>query len=163
MKYSILFALLCIIGALLVNHSLTNIDLIDWAKLDPVLETQRDLDNLDFVTQEETVETVVDLYRRGLLFNYLRVPALTSVLSGIFLTILGAVGFLHLIIDKLFYKKFYEKPNLLLAIRRSALWGALLPLLVLLGVLNYLTLALAVTVILIFALFELLLSSIISY
>ena len=56
----------------------------------------------------------------------LDVNNLTIVSSILILTVTSFFTFLHLLVDKLFFRKFYENPRIFLAIRRGVLLGILL-------------------------------------
>lgn len=76
-------------------------------------------------TNEEFILLFNDLKKRGLLIEIVNKNNVYVTLSMLFLFILSTISTLHLLIDKLFFKKFYQQPDIFPAIRR-AFWFAII-------------------------------------
>jgi hypothetical protein len=73
----------------------------------------------------EEFETVLgELIDRGLVFQLLNSRNITLIGISLSLSVTSGFILLHLIIDKLLFKKFYEEPNLLAALRRGIFFSA---------------------------------------
>lgn len=153
MKVVLIYTLLLLAGAFLLIFVLDRVPILDWQKLDPVLETQ------EITTQADTVKLLQKYYQRGILTNYYDQKGVRLVLLAILLLASTAIADVHLIVDKLFYKKFYEQPNIIKATRRGLLWGLLATGLSYLALFNLLEISLVLLFGLITAGLEYLLSS----
>jgi choline-glycine betaine transporter len=143
MRFAALSALLTVLGALLGYYTINARQIINWEKLDPVLQEQ------EIITQSATLDLLTEFYRRGELIEYLDRDSLLLLLISVFFIVGGTITTIHLIIDKLFYKKFYEDPNYFPAIRRGIILGAVPVALLILSLNNLLILEIAVIVVLI--------------
>jgi hypothetical protein len=132
MKYAVLTALLSILGALLIFHTVNTQQLLNWAQWEPVLQERK------VETQDQAVKLAVDYYRRGLLPEYLNQRAVLAFMVGLGMLLTGLFATLHIAADKLFWKKFYEQPNIVLALKRGAIFAAVPVILFYLGVWNLL-------------------------
>ncbi|GAB4284330.1 MAG: hypothetical protein Kow0081_1400 [Candidatus Dojkabacteria bacterium] len=95
----------------------------------------REIEDKDFDTLNAEIKNLIS---QGLIVDYLSPNAYVGfflVLSSVFMFALS----IHLAVDKLFFRKFFEKPSLIVAIRRSFLLTSALAILIylsLLAVLN---------------------------
>lgn len=154
MKFMIISTLLALSGVFLFFYTINTRDILDWERLDQRLEDR------DIKTQDETVDFVVDYYRRGLLSEYINKGNVGIMGLSLFLIVFGGFSLLHLILDKLFFKKFYQEPEVVTAMRRGILFG-LLPVGVgALVVYNILELSLVLTFVLILVCVEFVLAGI---
>jgi hypothetical protein len=119
MKFVVIFTLLALSGGFLFFYTINSRDLINWSKFDQVLVEK------EVITQTETREIVIDYYRRGLLPEYLVMESVVQLGVGIGMLFVGVIAAIHMLLDKLFFRKFYQEPRLFRAFRRSLLWGAL--------------------------------------
>jgi hypothetical protein len=119
MKFMIISTLLALSGVFLFFYTINNKDVLDWSRLDGRLQERR------IESQVETKEFVVDYYRRGLLTEYIDMQNAGLLGGAMFLTVFGATSLLHLIIDKLFFKKFYQEPEVVTALRRGLILAVL--------------------------------------
>lgn len=154
MKYTAIFTLLALLGVFLCFYVLQNLQLLDWEKIQPMLDERK------ITTQAETVRFVTDFYRRGQILEFVRMQVVFAFITGVALLVGGSLGAIHLLVDKLLFKKFYEPPNLALASRRAAFWATLPYLIGLGGLSNYLNGGIILIIIVVYVLLEVLLSSI---
>ncbi len=133
-------------------YSFSQLPLLDWQALAMLLE-QREIE-----TQTQATALLLELYRRGLLTSYLDFRSVLAVGAGIGAVVTGTVGAAHLLIDKLFFRKFYMPPNYRLALRRALFWAAVLLLIYGLAVLNYLQLVVLMSVLIIALILEVVIS-----
>ena len=73
----------------------------------------------NFYTDNEVVYQIPTLIKNGLIWELIDFRVFYAWLALIAATIGSFIAFLHLLIDKLFFRKFYEQPSLVLAIRRG--------------------------------------------
>jgi|GEM_PF-5372021 len=152
MKLAALFLVLLVVGVFMALYIVNSQALINWNVADTYLNQQV------IVTQVEAETFLAQYYQRGLLFNLLNKRSLLGlVLSSAFI-VAGVFGLLHLLIDKLFFKKFYEPPNYVAAIRR-AVWLSTLPTaLAALLLFNYWSTQLALLTLVLYAVIEIILT-----
>ena len=124
--------LLFIIGASLFYYTINYLEVIDWSNYLIYLEGK------GIESQHGSVIELRNLFRRGELWNYLNSQNMYFLLTSIFMIFSGFIGFFHIVIDKFFFKKFYENPHYVRAIRRSILWGLLPVVIVAFAVQNFL-------------------------
>jgi hypothetical protein len=117
MRFAAISGLLTVLGALLSYYTVSVRQIIDWEKLQPLL------DENSITTQAATLEFLQRLFEQGRLLNVLSRDSLILLMAGIFLGIGGLVMTIHFLVDKLFFKKFYEKPEIFSAVRRGLLAG----------------------------------------
>ncbi len=133
-------------------YSFSQLPLLDWQALAALLE-QREIE-----TQTQASALLLELYRRGLLTSYLDFRSVLAVGAGIGAVAAGSVGAVHLLIDKLFFRKFYMPPNYRLALRRALFWAAVVLLIYALAVLNYLQFVVLLSVVVIALILEVVIS-----
>jgi Na+(H+)/acetate symporter ActP len=155
MKFVVIFALLALSGVFLFIYTINSCDLLDWQALDEVLA------NKEIITQEETKDLVIDYYRRGLLPQYLKKENVIQLMLAVFMIVFGIVGCVHLLIDKLLFRKFYEEPGVWAALRRAILWAILPAGIFYLAIYNLLEFSLIVLFVLILICLEIVLSTIV--
>jgi hypothetical protein len=153
MRFTALYILLSLLGLFILVYSLSSLSIIDWEVFGPLLEQQ------SITTNSEVVSLIGGLYSKGLLDKYLNQQALLAFLVSVGFIFVGIIGTFHLTIDKLFFKKFYENPDQLKALRRALLWGAVPPVLLLMIVKNIAQVNLLVVFILLVICVEILLSA----
>jgi hypothetical protein len=153
MRFLAIFALLLVTGVLLFSYTLNSRDLINWDLL------QERLERSEIETQSETVELVRDLYDRGVLVQYLEVESLVVMAIAIYFIVFGGISSVHITVDKFFFKKFYQSPDILTAVRRGLLWGGLALVYFYLLVNNLLQISLLAIALVVVALLEILFSS----
>jgi small-conductance mechanosensitive channel len=126
MKKILIFFVLGIFFAALANYLVSNTSPFDLEKLQKFSIDQEISDN-DWEKFDSEIKEILD---KGLIFNYLSGNAYL-----VALLILGSLfcffAVLHLIIDKLFFKEYFEPPSLFDAIRRGIFFCAALSLIVL--------------------------------
>ncbi len=155
MKVIIISLALLIAGLLVSILILENTEIINWSAV------ETDAVFIDLASQSKFTNSLELAYISGLLPMYLNTGPWLGILISIFIFILGLVSFIHLLIDKLFYKKFYEEPNWRLAFRRSIMVGILTIVILILAIFNFINFAIIILLILGFILLELFLYSII--
>ncbi len=133
-------------------YSFSQLPLLDWQALSTLL-AQRQIE-----TQTQLSTLLLELYRRGLLTTYLDFRSLLAVGAGIGAIVSGSVGAIHLLVDKLFFRKFYLPPNYPLALRRALFWTVVALLIYALAVLNYLQLVVLFSVLIIALILEVVIS-----
>ncbi len=149
MKYITIFLLFIIIGTGIFLYSKNSTDIINWNKLNQVLEKQ------EITTQKDTQKLIIDYFRRGLISQYLNQNYVFLIGSGIFLIISGIFGAIHILIDKLLFKKFFELPNIFQALRRSFLFASMVISLIWMSLQRIITIEIIILIILIFFAIEL--------
>jgi len=70
-------------------------------------------------TGSEFQEFINDSIKAGIIFDYLDIKNVFLIIICGLISASASLTAIHLIIDKLFFKKFYEEPNLSVAFRRS--------------------------------------------
>jgi hypothetical protein len=120
MKYSFLsliIGLILIAGAFLLIQK-GNVSPFEVSKLQSLIDTNQIGEN-DYEQFEESID---DLIKSGQIDTYLNTSSIVIFLItlslGLFMFFFGV----HTILDKLFFKKFFEKPNYKVALRRSLLF-----------------------------------------
>lgn len=99
----------------------------------------------------EVISRSVDLGVVWELLNFRVVIAWSVALAGL---VISFVVFLHLTIDKLFFKQFFEQPSLSVALRRGVLVFIIIYMLLSLHILGALAWYTAFTTVLLFVIFE---------
>jgi len=99
----------------------------------------------------EIVSRSVDLGVVWEFLNFKVIIAWSVALAGV---VISFVVFLHLTIDKLFFKQFFEQPNLLVALRRGVLVFLTIYMLLSLHILGAFAWYTAFTTVLLFVIFE---------
>ncbi len=99
-----------------------------WDKEKLIADFGRD----EVVSQDQAIVFLDDAIELGLVSKYLNFINLGLLLLFSSLSVGCVIVFVHLVIDKLFFKKFYEEPNLKQALRRAALANLFIVLLILL-------------------------------
>ena len=74
-------------------------------------------------TDNEVLYLLPQYVKNGLIWDLIDYKVFYAWLAVLVGTLASLVSFLHLFIDKLFFRKFYEQPSLLLAIRRGIFVG----------------------------------------
>lgn len=148
MKYTWIFLVLVLVFAYISNFSVRNISPWDKDKL-----------NEDFVeagieTNQEAQDYVQENLELGLIFDYINTQNFLLMIVSLTLTLSFGVAVVHNIIDKLFYKKFYEEPNWQVSIRRGAEVGLLMIALIFLKLIAGLTVFTAIPVVFLFGVVE---------
>lgn len=115
MRFAIAFLLLGVVGLFILAYTIQQLPPFDWEKLDHDLELQQ------ITSQSGTRERVEELYTRGVLVEFLYPQGAAAFLIGLALSILSFFAAIHLALDKLFFKRFYEQPSLFPAVRRGVL------------------------------------------
>ena len=77
------------------------------------------IDKYSITSGFEFNEFVSNSISSGIIFDYLDLKNILIIALFITVAFTSILSTIHLIIDKLFFKKFYEQPNHTLAIRRS--------------------------------------------
>ena len=84
------------------------------------------IDNLELVIERNEIETgtefseyIYELKERGLVWEVINKPNLALWLGLWAGSIISTFSFAHMSIDKLFFKRFFEQPNLFRALRRG--------------------------------------------
>jgi hypothetical protein len=148
MKFIAIFFGVTLLGIMLLVYAFNFMSLINWDKVDEHYHVDKN-------TTQSYLEGELELvYESGLILDYLNVRALVIFIVGMYITVLGAITFIHTGIDKLFMKKFYQEPELKVAIRRGALWGAYLPIILLFLLFNFDTAGLLIMITLVFVFIE---------
>lgn len=80
-------------------------------------------ENQGYYTDNDLITRIPEYIGNGLIWETLNYEVFYTLLATGFLTITSTVVFLHLLFDKLFFRKFYEQPALLPAIRRGLFVG----------------------------------------
>ncbi len=155
MRFTALYVLLALLGLFILVYSLSSLSIIDWEVFGPLIEQQ------SITTNSEVIALIGGLYSKGFLDKYLNQEALTAFLVSLGFIFVGIIGTFHLTIDKLFFKKFYEKPDQLKALRRALLWGSVPPVLILMVVKNIVQMNLLIVFLLLVICVEILLSTLI--
>lgn len=153
MKLVVIYTLLFLTGAFFTYVVIHNEDILDWAKLNPVLEEQ------NITTQAATVKFVQRYYERGLLTEYYHPKGVMLFLLALFVAAFGAVAAAHALIDKLLWKKFYEQPEVWKATRRGILVAGVVAALGYLALYNLLEIGLVILPLLLAICLELLFST----
>lgn len=107
------------------NYFLTNLEVIDPAGIEMVQE------QYSVTTNAEFLDLFEELRGTGLVYNILNKDNFYGMLIMFSLFVLSTFASLHLFIDKIFFKRFYEQPNLIIALRRGVMLGMFLDLLIL--------------------------------
>jgi hypothetical protein len=81
--------------------------------------------NQNIYTDNEVVNQIPSYIHNGLVWDILDMPKFFAWVAIISLAVGTFVTFLHLLIDKLFFRRFFENPHLFPAIRRGA-WCSLI-------------------------------------
>ncbi len=115
MKHVIILLILGAFLLLIGIYILHNVDPISKDKILEYSETQ------GFLTDNEVIDNIDQLIEKGMIFRMLdpkNIFAFLLVFSSSFICFFSAI---HISIDKMFFKKFYETPNVLAAYRRGIL------------------------------------------
>lgn len=155
MKTAFFLILFAVAGLVFIAYATTNLSPLNFEKLatDGKISSE--------TTHTEAVKIVEDLYAIGELDQYLRRDAVVLLLIGIFFTCFGVISSLHIVIEKLFFRKFFEQPQVFLGIRRGLLFATLILLLIVFAWYGYLNFGLLVLIIATYVLAEISLSAII--
>jgi Ca2+/Na+ antiporter len=119
MKYSFLsliIGLILIAGAFLLIQK-GNVSPFEVSKLQSLIDTNQIGEN-DYDTFDESLD---DLIKSGQIDTYLNTSSIVIFLITISLGLAMFFFGVHTILDKLLFKKFFEKPNYKVALRRSFL------------------------------------------
>lgn len=76
-------------------------------------------------TGREFEEFIDDSIKAGIIFDYLDIKNVLILHIFTFLTITSFISTIHMFVDKLFFKKFFEEPDVSVAIRRS-IWVSII-------------------------------------
>ncbi|MCA9385514.1 hypothetical protein KC717_02610 [Candidatus Dojkabacteria bacterium] len=90
----------------------------------PVVDSYRVEYNL--LTAEEFYSSFQELRRAGLIFQLINVQSVYAMTITIFFLSMSFFTTIHLFTDKFFFKKFYEQPDLGVALRRGLFFALLL-------------------------------------
>ncbi len=113
MKYVSVLALISLFLAYLSFFLIANQSPFDKDKLNSKLN------ELNIETNTQTVQYLDEVYQLGILMDYLNTKIFIATISIISLFIVFTVATLHAFVDKLFFKKFYQKPDLSAAFQRG--------------------------------------------
>lgn len=115
MRYTWIFLLLALLFGYIANYV--------WHTQSPILKDKlmQDFEVEEIVTNEQAVYFVQDNVDLGTIYDYLNLKNLTVLILFVSLSVGSAVLFIHTLIDKLFFKKYYEEANLKVALRRALL------------------------------------------
>lgn len=79
--------------------------------------------NQELYTDAEILAKIPEYINNGLIWEIVDVQIFTGWMVIVGLITLNLITFIHLLIDKLFFRKFFEQPALFPAIRRGAWFG----------------------------------------
>lgn len=113
------FVLAVFFGAILI-YLLNFLSIWDFNVLNENLEDF----NVD--TQTEFNEFIVEMKETGLILDLINLRNFFTIQVFVLIVFVFSFSTLHLLFDKLFFKKFYESPSLKIAYRRSMLIGSYL-------------------------------------
>lgn len=104
-----------------------------------------DQDEIDYfrekynlLTSEEFEKFFMDLKNAGLLFQIVKTKNFVSITIVAFMLLVTSFSVIHMFIDKLFFKRFYEDPNILKAFRRGIFFAAFIIIILLLKIFSVL-------------------------
>ncbi len=132
MKTVAVLVLIAITGLGLIWFSLNNLSPFNWEKLKADKLTTAN------TTQTQVQVQITELYERGELTAYLRSDVVTLLLTGVFTLVAGLIAAAHTALDKLFFRKFFQSPNMPMALRRGILWGSFPVVIIYLALIGYL-------------------------
>lgn len=113
-KYLILFAL-CVFFIAVSYYLVTTLNPFNEEQIAQLVRSE------NIKVSEEFQEVVTELIDKGLILEFLDVRNVLLLGTTVTLAVLSGFMFVHTVIDKLFFRKFYEQPSLLLAFRRGVL------------------------------------------
>lgn len=115
-KYLIPFGL-AIALIILTAYLLTILNPFDEAAAATLISSQ------SIKSSTEFIELVKELTAKGLIFDYLNIKNILIIAATGLSSLICLFFTLHLIVDKLFIKKFYEQPSIFTAARRAVLFA----------------------------------------
>lgn len=149
-----IFAIVASIGIIVLVYVLTSQSSLNWDRL----KQDYKIDNQ--TTQKEVTDYIGTIYSQGSLVTYLKVESIIALGAGIFLSLGGIIVVFHLIIDKLFFCKYYQHPDLLRAMIRGVLWASFPLVIIYLGIWHYLTPEITLLAVVLYIILEFLTQSI---
>jgi len=114
------------------------------------------VERFGLLTNEDFKDFIAQSVREGTIINLLDVKNLIILSVVALVTITSAFSTIHFFLDKLFFKKFYEKPSVFNAVRRGILFSLLAETLVILRLLGSFELYIVVGCVILAILIELL-------
>ncbi|MBN1331548.1 hypothetical protein JW978_01525 [Candidatus Dojkabacteria bacterium] len=148
MRTAAIFALLTVFFGFVFFFLLDNQPPLDFEKLSEGLASE------EIDTQTGTIAYINESIELGILSDYINYPNLMLVGAFFSAAIFSGLSTFQIMVDKMFFRKFYESPRYLVAYRRSGLVVALIDSLILLRVFLGFDLAIAGTIILLFVIIE---------
>lgn len=115
MRKYLLPLVISIFLSLVSVYLLRNLNPFDAESLQTLVVGQR------IQVQEELISELQSLASKGLIWEYLNLRNIGLILAVIGAAAVAGLTLVHLVVDKLFFKQFYQKPDLFTAIRRGAL------------------------------------------
>jgi hypothetical protein len=113
-KYLILFAL-CIFFFVISYYLVTTLNPFNEEQIAQLVRSE------NIQVSEEFQQVVTELVDKGLIMEFLNMRNVFLLGTTISLAILAGFMFIHTVLDKLFFRKFYEQPSMILALRRGSL------------------------------------------
>jgi|GEM_PF-2114136 len=148
MKYTWIFLILAFFFAYISSFLVRTQSPWDKEKLNA------DFEAAEIETNDQAMEFVKENLELGLIFDYLNLQKFLLVSVFIGLTISCGFSSIHVLIDKLLFRKFYEDPNWKAGLRRGGAISLALFLLVVLRLMAGLTLFTAIPLILLVGVVE---------
>jgi hypothetical protein len=112
-KYFILL-ILSVFFAFVTYYLLQTLNPFDTAKIAQLAESQ------NIAVVEELKEVEIELIQKGLILEYLDLRHLIIILLVGSLSVISGFTFVHLVVEKVVFRKFYQQPSTYTAVRRGA-------------------------------------------